>query len=501
MAANAEAAFIKAAARVAPSERQAAWQEMEFYAFIHYTVNTYTDREWGLGNEDPSLFAPTDLSADQWVEACKSAGMTGLILTCKHHDGFCLWPSAYTGHTVAASPWKDGRGDLVKEVAEACRRGGLRFGIYLSPWDRHEPTYGDSPAYNGFFLNQLRELLTGYGEIFCVWFDGACGEGPNGKRQVYDWEAYYRLIRELQPQAVISVCGPDVRWCGNEAGHTRPSEWSVVPGHLRDNEKIQEQSQQADDGRFAARIRTDDRDLGSRDVIRPFADDLVWYPAEVNTSIRPGWFYHASEDDKVKSLEELLAVYYGAVGGNATFLLNLPPDKRGRIHENDAVRLKELGEALRSAFRTNLAAEAAMEASETKDEENRASHVLDGRRETFWCPKEGTERASIELDLGEPQTFSRVVLMEHLRSGQRVESFLLEGRTEDDWKEIYRGTVIGYKKIAVFPPVTFRYLRITILESRWCPTLSFLGVYGPEGENGKAGDNGALCPPGKKDIP
>ena len=244
--------------------------------------------------------------------------MKGLILTCKHHDGFCLWPSQFTEHTVAASPWRSGTGDLVKEVADACREGGLKFGIYLSPWDRHEASYGDSERYNEFFLHQLRELLTNYGDIFCVWFDGACGEGPNGKRQVYDWDAYYALIRELQPEAVISVCGgcPLVRQRG---WSYTDSEWSVVPAHMQDNEKIQEQSQQVDDGEFARRVNTQDSDLGSREVICDLGDQLIWYPAEVNTSIRPGWFYHASEDTQVKTLEELLTVYYGAVGATPVF--------------------------------------------------------------------------------------------------------------------------------------------------------------------------------------
>lgn len=278
--------FIEYAANIKPSERQLAVQEMEFYAFFHFTINTFTDMEWGTGKEDPAWFNPEQLDADQWVEACISAGMRGLILTCKHHDGFCLWPSRYTEHTVRNSPWRSGLGDVVKEVADACRRGGIKFGIYLSPWDRHEPSYGDSARYNQFFLNQLRELLTGYGDLFCVWFDGACGEGPNGKRQEYDWEAYYSLIRELQPNAAISVCGPDIRWCGNEAGHCRESEWSVVPSSLRQNEAIQEKSQQADDREFARRYESDEEDLGSRDVIQG-EQELVWYPAEVNTSIRP----------------------------------------------------------------------------------------------------------------------------------------------------------------------------------------------------------------------
>ena len=319
---------IKAVAEIRPTERQLQWQQLEFYGFIHFGINTFTDREWGLGNESPSLFNPTELDAEQWVRAFKSAGMRGLILTCKHHDGFCLWPSKYTDYSVKSSPWRDGRGDLVKEVSDACRKYGLKFGIYLSPWDRHEPSYGDSDRYNEFYLNQLEELLTNYGEIFAVWLDGACGEGPNGKRQVYDWDAYYDLVRRLQPNAVISVCGPDVRWCGNEAGQTRPEEWSVVPAALQDAERVQEKSQKVDDGQFGKEIRSQDLDLGSREAIRG-VKDLVWYPAEVNTSIRPGWFYHESEDDKVKSLAELLDIYFNSVGGNAAFLLNVPPDNGG----------------------------------------------------------------------------------------------------------------------------------------------------------------------------
>ncbi|MBM6385392.1 MAG: alpha-L-fucosidase [Paenibacillus sp.] len=474
--------WVKAAAQVRPSKRQLEWQEMEFYAFIHFTVNTFTDREWGTGEESPAIFHPSELSAEQWVETCKAAGMKGLILTCKHHDGFCLWPSQFTEHTVAASPWRSGTGDLVKEVADACREGGVKFGIYLSPWDRHEASYGDSERYNQFFLHQLRELLTNYGDIFCVWFDGACGEGTNGKRQVYDWDAYYALIRELQPEAVISVCGPDVRWCGNEAGHTRDSEWSVVPAHMQDNEKIQEQSQQVDDGEFARRVNTQDSDLGSREVIRDLGDQLIWYPAEVNTSIRPGWFYHASEDNQVKTLEELLNVYYGAVGGNASFLLNLPPDTRGLIHERDVERLQELGDVLRTTFRENLALHAKAEASETMDEQHEVSQVLSEQRDTYWCPSEGTEQAWIEVDLLTETAFDRVVLMEHIQIGQRIEHFKLEvSRPDGTWDEIYTGTVVGYKRICRFLRVRSRRVRLTIHQSRWYPTLSRLGVYLSEG--------------------
>jgi len=321
--------------RIVPSPRQLRIQNMAFYAFVHFTVNTFTDKEWGDGTESPAIFDPRKLDAEQWVESIKAAGMTGLILTCKHHDGFCLWPSRYTDHTVAHSPYKAGRGDVVREVAQACRKGGIGFGIYLSPWDRHHPLYGTGKPYDDYFVAQLTELLTGYGDIFTVWLDGACGEGPNGKKQYYDWERYYRTVRTLQPDACIHICGPDVRWCGNEAGQTRPSEWSVVPARTADTEKVASLSQQSDDPSFRQRtIRAWDLDLGSREALRD-ENDLIWYPAEVNTSIRPGWFWHPSEDEQVKPLAQLIDIYEKSVGGNAMFLLNIPPTDEGLFHEND----------------------------------------------------------------------------------------------------------------------------------------------------------------------
>ncbi|MDQ6422138.1 alpha-L-fucosidase [Paenibacillus sp. LHD-117] len=466
--------WVRRAAEVRPSERQLALQEMEFYTFIHFTVNTYTDSEWGTGTEDPSIFNPARFDANQWVASCLDAGAKGLVLTCKHHDGFCLWPSRYTEHSVKNSPWKDGMGDIVREVAEACRKGGVKFGIYLSPWDRHEPTYGDSPAYNAYFIHQLRELLTGYGDIFAVWFDGACGEGPNGKRQEYDWPAYYAVIRELQPNAVISVCGPDIRWCGNEAGICRPSEWSVVPASLASNEKIQAKSQQEDSREFAKRYDSQDRDLGSREIIK-HERELIWYPAEVNTSIRPGWFYHASEDHQVKSLKELLHIYYGSVGGNATFLLNIPPDRRGLIHENDRQRLKELGDVIRRTFEHNLAQGASAVASETRSGSS-PDYMLDGNRDTCWAPEDGTEAASIEIDLHREMTFDHIVLQEY-RYGQRIERFELEYEDAGEWSPLYKGTVIGYKKICQFDAITSRRVRLRIKESRWCPSIAAFEAY------------------------
>lgn len=469
--------IIENAAGIIPSKRQLAWQRMEFYAFIHFTVNTFTGREWGMGDESPEVFNPTQFDAGQWVEVCKSAGMTGLILTCKHHDGFCLWPSKFTEHSVLKSLWKNGKGDVVREVSEACKRAGLKFGIYLSPWDRHEKTYGDSPVYNEYFKNQLRELLTEYGDIFCVWFDGACGEGPNGKRQVYDWDAYYSLIRELQPNSVISVCGPDVRWCGNEAGHCRKSEWSVVPAYLQDAEKIAAKSQKKDDGEFAKRIDSTEEDLGSRDAIKN-AEKLIWYPAEVNTSIRPGWFYHRNEDHEVKTPGELMDIYCNSVGGNANFLLNIPPDRRGLIHENDSSVLKELGRLVRKAFENNLAYDARAAASETLDEKHDVSNILDCNSGTYWRPKSGTETAQIEIELSSKQTVDTIVIMENIEtSGQHIEAFVLEAQFEGAWKQIYTGTVVGYKRICRFGAITAGRFRLKVTASRLYPAIEYLGMF------------------------
>lgn len=467
---------IMKAANVKPSKRQLKWHKMEFYGFIHFSVNTFTGSEWGLGDEDPSIFDPSDFDADQWVETFKAAGMKGMILTCKHHDGFCLWPSRYTNHSVKASPWRNGEGDMVKEVSEACRRHGLKFGVYLSPWDRHEATYGYSPKYNEYFKNQLTELLTDYGDVFCIWFDGACGEGPNGEKQQYDWDGYYQIIRELQPEAVITICGPDVRWCGNEAGYCRESEWSVVPKMLQDCEKISENSQKADDGEFSRQINSTEDDLGSWDAIEGISD-LVWYPAEVDTSIRPGWFYHESEDGQVKSLEELLALYYSTVGGNASLLLNVPPAKNGLIHPNDVKRLYELGTAIKETFSINLAEGAKAEASETSDDAHDVNCILNPLEDSFWSPYPGTESAFILIDLTANKKFDRIVLMEHIESGQRIEAFELEYMDDGDWTKFYSGTVIGYKHIACFEAIETRHIRLRIDKSRWCPAVKSFEVY------------------------
>jgi len=469
--------IIKAAASVTPSDRQIAWQELEFTAFIHFGPNTFTGRQWGTGQEDPAVFAPTELDTDQWVRVCRDAGMKLIIITAKHHDGFCLWPSQYTEYSVKNSSWREGKGDLIAELADSCRKYSLKLGIYLSPWDRHEKTYGDSPAYNRFFINQLKELLTNYGEITEVWFDGACGEGPNGKRQVYDWEAYYRVVRKLQPDAVIAVCGPDVRWCGNEAGKTRPSEWSVIP-------MMPDKIRREDADPAFARMQEDGHleDLGSRKKLKN-ARVLAWYPAEVNTSIRPSWFYDLREDNKVKSLRELLNIYFSSVGGNSVFLLNIPPDTRGLIHENDACRLQEIGRFLRVTFDEDLAERAIVSVAETKDNNPlySAENLIDGNTASYWMPDENTESAVIALNLKKRKKFNTIVLQEYIPKGQRIESFQVDFWDGFEWVELARSTTVGYKRILRFEQVSAQKLRIIINKSRLCPTLSGIGIYlGPE---------------------
>jgi alpha-L-fucosidase len=439
-------------------------------------MNTFTNREWGMGTEDPKLFNPTDFDAGQWVEAVKAAGIRGLIITAKHHDGFCLWSSRTTEHSVKNSPWKGGRGDIVREVAEACRKAGLKFGVYLSPWDRHEPTYGDSPRYNKHFKSQLRELLTEYGKISEVWFDGACGEGPNGRRQVYDWEGTWGLIRELQPGAVISIMGPDVRWIGNEAGVKRESEWSVIPVAQTDDRPAEK-----DPGGIAG-LDAMAPDLGSRKIIEETAKQggrLIWYPAQVDVSIRPGWFYHAAEDLKAKTLEQLLDIYYGAVGGNAQLLLNIPPDKRGRIHENDVLRLKQLGDVLKKTFSINLAAGAKTNAAGKQDGRpgSGPEKTLDADLGTSWMTDDAGANAAIEYDFGQPRTFNVAMLQEDIRSGQRVESFSLDAWDGKKWKEMARGTTVGYKRLLRFPAIKVSRVRLRILSARGSALISEFGLY------------------------
>ncbi|MGG6312165.1 alpha-L-fucosidase [Paenibacillus macerans] len=471
---------------VKPSQRQVAWQRLEFYGFIHFGINTMTGREWGTGHEDASLFDPKHLDPAKWVAVLKQAGMKAAILTCKHHDGFCLWPSRYTSHSVAQSPWRNGEGDLVREVSEACRREGLKFGVYLSPWDRTEQSYGEGKPYDDYYVNQLTELLTNYGEIACVWLDGANGEGPGGKRQVYDWERYYETIRRLQPPCVISVCGPDIRWVGNEAGHTRPEEWSVVPKALQDAEKTAEKSQQADDPSFARSLNSMEEDLGSREAIARYGGEWVWYPAEVNTSIRPGWFYHEAEDALVRGERELFDIYVNAVGGNATFLLNVPPNRDGVIAEPDCAALAGLGRRIAELNDTRLMRGAAYAASSTAHEAGPVQCLADGDPSRGWRPSDGDREPWVRASFADPVAFNAVVLQEQILQGQRVEAFELWAAGEDgvnaeagdgegtghDWRLIGEGTVIGYKKIVQVPLTTARQVQVIFKRFRGYPTLA-----------------------------
>ena len=459
-----------------PSPRQLAIEQMEFYAFAHITVNTFTDKEWGDGTEPESIFDPSGLDADQWVDALLAAGATGLIVTGKHHDGFCLWPSKYTEHSVKNSPFRNGRGDVLREVSDACRKGGIKFGVYLSPWDRNCPLYGQGKAYDDYFCAQLTELCTNYGELFSVWFDGACGEGPNGKKQVYDWNRYYSVIRELQPNACISICGPDVRWCGNEAGDTRESEWSVIPTGFDTPDDVAEKSQKSDDASFRKKkISEMDRDLGSRELCS-YASGFAWRPAETDTSIRPGWFYHASEDDKVRSTETLIDIWYRTVGGNSKLLLNIPPDRRGLFHETDVKRLRELGDYIRKTFKVNLAEKA--EISADKDNGyDLAENVRVDSYDSYYKPFDGDNEAALTFRFSHPQTVSHVVIKEHIPMSQRIERFVVEAKTDSGYTEVYSGTTVGYKKIVKFSPIVSDEIRIRITDSRVCPIISFVGIY------------------------
>lgn len=457
---------------VRPSARQMRWQQLEWTAFFHFGMNTITNREWGDGMESPALFAPEALDTDQWCRAILAAGMRGCLLTAKHHDGFCLWHTQTTEHNVAHSPFKQ---DVVRMLADSCARHGLALGLYLSPWDRHAKSYGTGKPYNDFFCAQLEELLTGYGPLFEVWFDGACGEGANGRVQSYDWARYYALIRKHQPDACIAVCGPDVRWCGNEAGVWRESEWSPVPASLQDQEKIQDASQQSDDAAFRQQgIRSGDEDLGSRAVMAD-AEPWAWYPAEVNTSIRPGWFYHPEEDSQVKSPEALASLYEHTVGGNTVFLLNIPPTPQGRIHAKDEACLQALGDTLRARYARNLVEQAIANADAGTPGHEAACALADD--DTYWQPSDGQEAAVLRIQLPAPQTLSRAVLGEQILAGQRIERFTLAAIVGGKERTLYEGTTVGYKRICAFSSVQADTVIIRIMESRVAPTLRHIALY------------------------
>ena len=432
-----------------PSSNQLRWQEMEMYAFIHYSLNTYTDQEWGFGNEDPQLFNPSDLDCRQWARVCKQAGMKGIIFTAKHHCGFCMWPSKYTDYSVKSSPWKDGKGDVVRELAEACREEGLEYAVYLSPWDRNHPEYG-RPEYVTYFRNQLRELLTEYGDMFEVWFDGANGGdgwygGANERRQIdksyYGWPETFRMIRELQPKALIwSDAGGDrgdLRWVGTEAGFIGETNWSLVP--LK--------------GRMGFSILHYGDENGE-----------LWVPGETNTSIRPGWFYHKSEDSQVKSLSKLMDTYYKSVGRNSCLLLNFPIMPNGRIHPIDSLRGVAFKNMIDEVFKNDLAKDAKIKRLSSSAGKNGGGAVITFKK---------------------PATFNRFVVEEDIRYGQRVKKFSLEVDIDGNWIPLKDQlventdglTTIGHRRIICFPTVTTKRLRFTILDAKCEPIIQRTSVY------------------------
>ena len=435
---------IDMVSRLVPTPQQLEWQQMEFTAFLHFGMNTFTGNEWGHGTDSPELFNPSELDCEQWVKALKDGGFKMALITAKHHDGFCLWPTATTEYSVKNSPWKNGKGDVVRELRDACEKYGMKFGVYLSPWDRNAVSYGDSPAYNKFFIEQLTELLSNYGEVHEVWFDGACGEGPNGKKQEYDWTAILAKIRELQPKAVTAIMGDDVRWVGNEGGLGRETEWSatmMAPGSYTEKNEAM----------AALGIDNMSKDLGSRELLAK-SQEAYWYPSEVDVSIRPGWFYHAEQDEQVRSLANLVNIYYRSVGCNSVLLLNIPPDRRGLIHEVDVQRIKELSEYIGKTFANN--------------------YVENGAQ--MWKAEVGQSK---EYNVKTDAMVNTFLIQEDIAQGQRVEDFLVEVYSNGAWQYAAEGTTVGYKRLLRFSDCQPEKIRVTIRGARGTANISNVGLY------------------------
>lgn len=460
-----------------PTQAQMDWQKMEYYMFIHFGPNTFTDKEWGDGKEDPKIFNPTDLDCRQWAATAKAAGMKGIIITAKHHDGFCLWPSNYSTHTVRESAWKDGKGDVLKELSEACKEYGLKFGVYLSPWDQNHPDYG-TDEYNQIFANTLTEVLTGYGDVFEQWFDGANGEGPNGKKQVYDWDLFNSTVYKYHPDAII-FGGTDLgcRWIGNERGFAGETNWSRL---------------------HKAGTSIDSLPIGN-------INGDKWAPGEADTSIRPGWFYSPNTDDKVKSLAQLMDIYHKSVGRNANLLLNVPPDRTGRIHQNDSIRLMELRVALDEMFKTNLA-KGSIKASNVRGNSKTYAieNLLNDNYDSYWATDDEVLTASFELELTTNQDVNKLVLQEYIPLGQRVAQFNIEywDTETKNWKELTKGTTIGYKRILSFPTVNTSKIKVNITESLACPILNSIQLFNAPDytDTAKSQDIKALSTQGAKMI-
>jgi alpha-L-fucosidase len=452
-----------------PSERQLAWHEMEYYMFVHFTVNTFTDKEWGYGDEKESVFNPSELDCRQWARVAKEAGMKGIIITAKHHDGFCLWPSQYTEHSVKNSKWKDGKGDVLMELRKACDEYGLKMGVYLSPWDRNSSVYS-KPEYITYYRNQLKELLLKYGDIFEVWFDGANGGdgyygGARETRKIdnktyYDWSNTHQIVRELQPMAVMfSDAGPDVRWVGNENGLGSLTNWCLL-----------NKDEMYPGGDFAG-ILGEGHENGN-----------YWVPAEVDVSIRHGWFYHQKQDSMVRTPENLMELYYSSVGRNSNLLLNVPPDRRGLLHENDVKALIGFKELRDKEFMTDLARGKKVYATSKRGREYDPSSVNDGNSDTYWATNDYQTAADIIIDLGTETEVNRVVLQEYIKLGQRVQEFKVAAYKDGKWDPVLEGTTIGHKVIRKFPVIKTSKIKIIISKSKACPVISNIGLYRAPGE-------------------
>lgn len=444
-----------------PTPQQVEWHNMKYYAFVHFNMNTFTDKEWGEGQESPNTFAPTQLDCEQWARICKAAGMKGIILTAKHHDGFCLWPSKYSTHTVAQSAWKEGKGDVLRDLSAACKKYGLKMGIYISPWDRNHPAYG-TPEYNEVFKNTLREVLTQYGEIFEVWFDGANGEGPNGKKQVYDFPGFIQVVRETQPKAVIfSDAGPDIRWVGNEQGFAGETNWATLNR----------------DDYFPGTPRYKELTEGNR-------NGTHWLPAEVDVSIRPGWYYHPAQDTAVKSLTKLWSIWHASIGRGANLLLNIPVDRRGLIHPADSTRMMELKALVDSTYLQDYCVAEGTTADHVR---GNGSHyaafcATDNHYDSYWACEDGVTQASLEVDFDDPTPINRAQVSEYLALGQRVDSFAIDVMTEGKWTEVAAGTTIGARRILCFPTVPATRIRLRILSAMASPAIRELSAYrAPQG--------------------
>ena len=444
--------FLRVAANVKPDKPQLErLRETPFYAFVHFSPNTYTNLEWGDGTEDPKIFNPTELDCEQWVKAIKSAGMKGLILTAKHHDGFCLWQTKYTEHSMKNSPYKNGKGDIVKECADACKKHGIKFGFYLSPWDKNSKYYG-TDEYNDYYVNQLTELLTNYGDIFHVWFDNACGEGPNGKKQVYDFDRYIKTIRKYQPNATFFNDKGGMRWCGNEAGAAAHAQWCVVPFELCSIAEHKTEVEPLMEGSLDD-MRNSDVALGSISNIM-YSKALTFCPAETDMSIRPGWFYH--EDEEPHSLDRLFNTYLRTVGGNTTFNLNIPPMPNGKFNEKDIERLKELGDKINSELGKNLAEDATI--TENK--------------------KNGTYQTEFIIELPQKRTIKYLDIAETIAEGQKVEAFRIYIKDENNlWKFVSSETTIGSRKIVALEAVETNGIRVQITSARDEVKLDWMKVY------------------------